>query len=122
MIRRPPRSTRTDTLFPYTTLFRYLTNQCVAGGIDRRAGLAELRKIGNHRQQDLHATELRCAQQRPQLDTEQFRLFQTQADCAQAERRIVRSRYSIATGVRSDERRVGKECVSTCRSRWSPYH
>src|SRR3546814_13466451 len=26
------------------------------------------------------------------------------------------------TGVRSEERRVGKECVSTCRSRWSPYH
>src|SRR3546814_11556801 len=25
-------------------------------------------------------------------------------------------------GARSDERRVGKECVSTCRSRWSPYH
>src|SRR3546814_18689436 len=24
--------------------------------------------------------------------------------------------------VRSDERRVGKECVSPCRSRWSPYH
>src|SRR3546814_3446157 len=24
--------------------------------------------------------------------------------------------------VRSEERRVGKECVSTCRSRWSPYH
>src|SRR3546814_7024969 len=23
---------------------------------------------------------------------------------------------------RTDERRVGKECVSTCRSRWSPYH
>src|SRR3546814_15299639 len=28
-------------------------------------------------------------------------------------------RFSI---VRSGERRVGKECVSTCRSRWSPYH
>src|SRR3546814_12977086 len=27
-----------------------------------------------------------------------------------------------AKGVRSEERRVGKECVSTCRSRWSPYH
>src|SRR3546814_14219638 len=26
------------------------------------------------------------------------------------------------TGDRSEERRVGKECVSTCRSRWSPYH
>src|SRR3546814_17947458 len=25
-------------------------------------------------------------------------------------------------GTRSEERRVGKECVSTCRSRWSPYH
>src|SRR3546814_1513280 len=27
----------------------------------------------------------------------------------------------VARG-RSEERRVGKECVSTCRSRWSPYH
>src|SRR3546814_14506529 len=26
-----------------------------------------------------------------------------------------------AVGLRSEERRVGKECVSTCRSRWSPY-
>src|SRR3546814_2739659 len=26
------------------------------------------------------------------------------------------------SGTRSEERRVGKECVSTCRSRWSPYH
>src|SRR3546814_14825870 len=25
-------------------------------------------------------------------------------------------------GSRSEERRVGKECVSTCRSRWAPYH
>src|SRR3546814_4171122 len=27
-----------------------------------------------------------------------------------------------AHGFGSEERRVGKECVSTCRSRWSPYH
>src|SRR3546814_13540596 len=27
-----------------------------------------------------------------------------------------------AIRARSEERRVGKECVSTCRSRWSPYH
>src|SRR3546814_4533271 len=27
-----------------------------------------------------------------------------------------------ADRIRSEERRVGKECVSTCRSRWSPYH
>src|SRR3546814_16759274 len=40
-------------------------------------------------------------------------------------------RHPIVAGViasagsasgRSEERRVGKECVSTCRSRWSPYH
>src|SRR3546814_3737601 len=28
----------------------------------------------------------------------------------------------VRTKDRSEERRVGKECVSTCRSRWSPYH
>src|SRR3546814_15219861 len=35
------------------------------------------------------------------------------------------TRFSEAkriTNKRSEERRVGKECVSTCRSRWSPYH
>src|SRR3546814_1397028 len=29
---------------------------------------------------------------------------------------------SYLSRYRSEERRVGKECVSTCRSRWSPYH
>src|SRR3546814_2075561 len=29
---------------------------------------------------------------------------------------------AIRRGARSEERRVGKECVSTCRSRWAPYH
>src|SRR3546814_1172736 len=28
----------------------------------------------------------------------------------------------VSNQIRSEERRVGKECVSTCRSRWSPYH
>src|SRR3546814_9730308 len=28
----------------------------------------------------------------------------------------------VVVFLRSEERRVGKECVSTCRSRWSPYH
>src|SRR3546814_20991764 len=35
-------------------------------------------------------------------------------------KRISRCRRRF--GLRSEERRVGKECVSTCRSRWSPYH
>src|SRR3546814_13969484 len=33
-----------------------------------------------------------------------------------------RSKADIDGTQRSEERRVGKECVSTCRSRWSPYH
>src|SRR3546814_13685040 len=37
-------------------------------------------------------------------------------------RRIVVIAALIGDGHRSEERRVGKECVSTCRSRWSPYH
>src|SRR3546814_7332513 len=36
----------------------------------------------------------------------------------------LRARWPVLTGLglRSEERRVGKECVSTCRSRRSPYH
>src|SRR3546814_18983567 len=63
MIRRPPRSTRTDTLFPYTTLFRsevgQLVQQCIvqprhaAGGAGNLADLvadtlAPLARIGQH--------------------------------------------------------------------------
>src|SRR3546814_5116605 len=32
------------------------------------------------------------------------------------------SRRGLPERASSEERRVGKECVSTCRSRWSPYH
>src|SRR3546814_15750515 len=35
---------------------------------------------------------------------------------------LVGQSKTLAEQVRSEERRVGKECVSTCRSRWSPYH
>src|SRR3546814_20866368 len=37
------------------------------------------------------------------------------------QRRPGRCRAHRGAEVRSEERRVGKECVSTCRSRWSPY-
>src|SRR3546814_2590593 len=39
--------------------------------------------------------------------------------CAGFDRHIADGQPSFH---RSEERRVGKECVSTCRSRWSPYH
>src|SRR3546814_15529074 len=48
MIRRPPRSTRTDTLFPYTTLFRSLAG---AGGVDTDvAGARHLRRLDRWQQ------------------------------------------------------------------------
>src|SRR3546814_2291807 len=34
----------------------------------------------------------------------------------------VKAKIHVGESCRSEERRVGKECVSTCRSRWSPYH
>src|SRR3546814_14800402 len=37
-------------------------------------------------------------------------------------RRFKRRPEGEAPVYRSEERRVGQECVSTCRSRWSPYH
>src|SRR3546814_2503610 len=52
MIRRPPRSTRTDTLFPYTTLFRSLgastgnVVRVVIGGLSVWAGVGALLGIG----------------------------------------------------------------------------
>src|SRR3546814_12228750 len=43
---------------------------------------------------------------------------------AEAERAGTGFQAVVGAGIqaRSEERRVGKECVSTCRSRWSPYH
>src|SRR3546814_6647998 len=59
MIRRPPRSTRTDTLFPYTTLFRsaFATSsnfrqaagaECQHDLVERRQREFELAYVGNH--------------------------------------------------------------------------
>src|SRR3546814_12082211 len=109
MIRRPPRSTRTDTLFPYTTLFRSLPGLAVTG-----AGGAPAVKY--------------------------LFLLVFVAVLALVAKNLVRSRIGrtwmatrdmdIAAEIigirplwaRSEERRVGKECVSTCGSRWSPSH
>ena len=35
---------------------------------------------------------------------------------------LQRERQNVNTTIRSEERRVGKECLRLCRSRWSPYH
>src|SRR3546814_20017094 len=97
MIRRPPRSTRTDTLFPYTTLFR----SCIKlppGEKDRRDNFRPFPLAVFRRKNPCHAEVLACGEILMQVSS------------------------SYYCSLRSEERRVGKECVSTCRSRWSPYH
>ena len=49
------------------------------------------------------------------------RLVLAHLQWAMAERHNL-PRHPADDGVRSEERRVGKECASMCRSRWSPYH
>src|SRR3546814_10103291 len=68
MIRRPPRSTRTDTLFPYTTLFRSLSVQRIVAAtadrpVYRQAATAEL-VGGGH---ELHALRPAVARVRAEL-------------------------------------------------------
>src|SRR3546814_9991338 len=48
-------------------------------------------------------------------------LLRLPGHCSPVVERFAERAGRIAT-TRSEERRVGKECVSTCRSRWSPYH
>src|SRR3546814_3530888 len=54
MIRRPPRSTRTDTLFPYTTLFRSLGERRAAGDLQHQSPVQ-----GDHQlRSEEHTSEL----------------------------------------------------------------
>src|SRR3546814_15393213 len=102
LIRRPPISTRTDTLFPYTTLFRSPSwYPHVAGQVPVQNEPAACTYAGNA-----------CS-----------------AHTEAAMRPAARGSCKLQAGLhkkrgarRSEERRVGKECVSKCRSRWSPYH
>src|SRR3546814_16986823 len=105
MIRRPPRSTRTDTLFPYTTLFRSAAIGGFAVGIP---AVLEIRRINSRGWEWYHIAENAVSE-----------LHLIKDKRSDATSRGNRTRYAKR---RSEERRVGKECVSTCRSRWSPYH
>src|SRR3546814_20948677 len=58
MIRRPPRSTRTDTLFPYTTLFRSRLSRSLPVQLGTRAGCARLGPFAAHPLSD--RTDNRC--------------------------------------------------------------
>src|SRR3546814_16860144 len=73
MIRRPPISTRTDTLFPYPTLFRSLAHRVDIGGLleaqlDRRATgeiQREVETLGRHRAERAQQQDDRQARRHP---------------------------------------------------------
>src|SRR3546814_1586798 len=71
---------------------------------------------------DVCSSDLRCRVGRAKIDPVKpdlacLRVVEPQQELE--DRRLAGARR---TDQRSEERRVGKECVSTCRSRWSPYH
>ena len=49
-------------------------------------------------------------------------LMQTPKAASEPMMKLLKSAVANAENNRSEERRVGKECTSWCRSRWSPYH
>src|SRR3546814_10633263 len=78
---------------------------------------------------DLEAIATALRPLRAQLSSEQQQMLDAELTLQANARRVtvyvLRARkpepVAVRVGLRSEERRVGKECVSTCRSRWSPY-
>src|SRR3546814_19016332 len=127
MIRRPPRSTRIDTLFPYTTLFR---SYYVLAAVQLRLHRIARQEVSNAARwfvasigpNDVLHLDNRGRKEHqvsaPHLETRYSgNPSSVLRPCAQAG-----MLFQLPRPPRSEERRVGKECVSTFRSRWSPYH
>src|SRR3546814_11671724 len=125
MIRRPPRSTRTDTLFPYTTLFRstfYLSHIKTEG---RGGGWPDC--TGGWEFDGVNACDAKYSYVTPQLLLVALAGDDTRLDDATVRHMVdnqVKGGWSSplgpykGAGPRSEERRVGQEGVSTWRSRW----
>src|SRR3546814_13361319 len=120
MIRRPPRSTRTDTLFPYTTLCR--SREVFAAGEHRRQLVDRHRYIGERGPATrLDDTALAASEENGVAGIEHL----LATTLSNMQRRIGghdknHVRHVIGNEPRSEERRVGQECGSTCSYRWSP--
>src|SRR3546814_15338919 len=119
MIRRPPRSTRTDTLFPYTTLFRSEW-QFGVGALGRlfhevalTFGFFAITQI----QFDLNSVAALLTIVGYSLNDTIVVYDRIRENLKKYRRMEIVPLLNLS---RSEERRVGKECVSTCRSRWSP--
>src|SRR3546814_15925083 len=114
MIRRPPRSTRTDTLFPYTTLFRSFVRLSLTGDDAHQRGFAGAVAPDQ--------PDAAPGRQRSGRTVQYSASAKAHGDYTQVQHGGGPNRKPATLKTRSEERRVGKECVSTCRSWWSPYH
>src|SRR3546814_18799672 len=125
MILRPPCSTRTDTLFPYTTLFgstaaflpAVLFYAALLLQTDFYAARNGLRGIPGNEVPGLIPTLAQGWYYILALIGLTALLLAWRIE---GEAPFWVSLFLLA--IRSEERRVGKECVSTCRSRWAPSH
>src|SRR3546814_12666670 len=113
MILRPPRTTRTDPLFPYTTLFR----SCASEMSPPSPSSALDVEHADQREQAPRGVEIDL-----DLAVETFDQHLRRLVVQRAARHV--DGLDLLRGRRagSAARRGGQECVSTCRSRWSPYH
>src|SRR3546814_18228559 len=121
MIRRPPRSTRTDTLFPYTTLFRSRASPVpqISTGLNEIVREFKPTAASDGKPSSVGAGFGRsdCGpgpSSQSRSNTERLELGD------EIVARAGKDLPDIGDERRSEERRVGKECVSSCRSRWSP--
>src|SRR3546814_19754083 len=142
MIRLPPRSTRTDTLFPYTTLFRsrQLTKSLYVSPQISVDQVAEAKALGvtviiNNRPDDeepgqTNGAEIEAAAKAAGIayaavpvahgGFSPWQLDGMAAALEQAGAGKILAYCRSGPRSRSEERRVGTACGSTCRSRWSP--
>src|SRR3546814_13777713 len=123
MIRRPPRSTRTDTLFPYTTLFRSPAPGTSGTRTPFRSSHVVSKQPG-YKPDKADGGSISCRRFLEREGREGGNAAIVYRDRLRGNRSGV---PEIPCGgklrrlgpPRSEERRVGTECVSTCRSRGS---
>src|SRR3546814_12089498 len=131
MIRRPPRSTRTDTLFPYTTIFRCETRvdridlHLLVGDVrycvDRQLGELPDAKAGDDEEEEEDCPALADGKCDQTCDHGLFLLARALAEFGLEQECILGfDHVARIQDCRSEARRVGKECVRTCKIRSQP--